>query len=180
MLAAVDPVARVTGAAAHIGVGLLACMLQQVQAPQSHHTSMLMRIMCSFMHPMPAMLHWHNALHNMWSVCKSRVAASIGSCHTVRCSRGLQCLCQGSQAPPRDFDQLVDGHWPISMGAPIDPCRGVFPRFSGSTGRNNPSFWANISISRVEEPFKISEIWGLRPQNFDPSMSLRALVCVLW
>jgi hypothetical protein len=28
----------------------------------------------------------------------------------------------------------------------------------------------------VEDPFKISEKWGhLRPQNFDPSMSLRAL-----
>jgi hypothetical protein len=29
----------------------------------------------------------------------------------------------------------------------------------------------------VEDPFKISGKMGLRPQNFDPSMSLRALQC---
>jgi hypothetical protein len=37
---------------------------------------------------------------------------------------------QGSQAPPRDFDQLVDGRWPISMGCSDRPilmgCSEVF------------------------------------------------------
>jgi hypothetical protein len=36
---------------------------------------------------------------------------------------------QGSQAHPRDFDQLVDGHWPIPMVLRLTHFDGVFRGF---------------------------------------------------
>jgi hypothetical protein len=78
-----------------------------------------------------------------------------------------------SQAPPRDFDQLVDGHWLFSMGCSNRPilmgCSEVFRYYRSK----HPLVLGQDFDQPVEDPFKISEKWGLRSQNFDPSMSLR-------
>jgi hypothetical protein len=83
---------------------------------------------------------------------------------------------QGSQAPPRYFDQLVEGPWPISTSCPPG---GLWERGSGFWRENwskHPPKRAHNFDQLVEDAFNISEISGLRPSHFDPSTSLRALL----
>jgi hypothetical protein len=47
--------------------------------------------------------------------------------------------------------------------------------FGGRTGRNANRFGPKLFDQPVEDPSTFSEISGLRPVNFDPSTSLRAL-----
>jgi hypothetical protein len=82
---------------------------------------------------------------------------------------------QGSQAPPRDFDQLVEGPWPISTSCPPGGLWGRGSAFWRENWSKHPPLRAQNFDQLVEDPFNISEISGLRPSHFDPSTSLRAL-----
>jgi hypothetical protein len=111
-----------------------------------------------------------------WTELHSPAGSGHAEMSAVRLQLWLQL--RARKLPPG-----ISTSWSMSIGqsrwgAPINPFRGGFPRFSGSTGRNNPSCWANISISRSKTLSKFPK-WGLRPQNFDPSMSLRALLQLL-
>jgi hypothetical protein len=82
---------------------------------------------------------------------------------------------QGSQPPPADFDQLVEGPWPISTSCPPrGPCGGA-SAFWREIRSKLPLFRAQIFDQLVEGLCNISGTRGLRPQYFDPSMRLRAL-----
>jgi hypothetical protein len=83
---------------------------------------------------------------------------------------------QGSQAPLRDFDQLVEGPGPISTSCPPGGLWGRGSAFWRENWSKHPPFRAHNFDQLVEVTFKISEISGLRPSHFDPSTSLRALV----
>jgi hypothetical protein len=83
---------------------------------------------------------------------------------------------QGSQAPPADFDQLVEGPWPISTSCPPGGLCGGASAFWREIWSKFPLFRVQKFDHLIEDPSKISEISGLRPKIFDPSMSLRALM----
>jgi hypothetical protein len=101
--------------------------------------------------------------------------ASVKVVHPVLTMHGHMANGHGSQAPPRNVDQLVDGHWPISMGGFDRPilrgCSEVFQQYRSK----HPVILGQNFDQQVEDPLKTSVKRGLRPQNFDPSMSLRAL-----
>jgi hypothetical protein len=82
---------------------------------------------------------------------------------------------QGSQAPLRDFDQLVEGPWPISTSCPPGGLWGRGSAFWRENSSKHPPSRAQNFDQLVEDPFKFSEIPGLGPSHFDPSTSLRAL-----
>jgi hypothetical protein len=82
---------------------------------------------------------------------------------------------QGSQAPVWEFDQLVEGPWPISTSCPLGRLWGRGSAFWRENWSKHPPFPAPDFDQLVEDPVKISEISGLRPSKFDPSTSLRAL-----
>jgi hypothetical protein len=82
---------------------------------------------------------------------------------------------QCSQAPPADFDQLVEGPWPISTSCPPRGLCGGASAFWRGIWSKYPLFGVQEIDHLIEDPSEISEILGLRPENFDPSMSLRAL-----
>jgi hypothetical protein len=82
---------------------------------------------------------------------------------------------QGLQAPLRDFDQLVEGPWPISTSCPTGGLWGRGSAFWRENWSKHPPLWAQNFDQLVEDPLNISRIPGLRPSNFDPSTSLRAL-----
>jgi hypothetical protein len=82
---------------------------------------------------------------------------------------------QGSQAPLRDFDQLVGGPWPISTSCPPGGLWGRGSAFWRENWSKHPPFPAQNFDQLVDNPFKISEALDLRPSNVDPSTSLRAL-----
>jgi hypothetical protein len=90
---------------------------------------------------------------------------------TTSMPRHLYCRHQGSQAPPADFNQLVEGPWPISTSCPP----GGLCCWASAFWSKYPLFRAQGFDQLIEQPAKISEISGLRPKNFNPSMSLRAL-----
>jgi hypothetical protein len=84
-------------------------------------------------------------------------------------------LSQGSQAPLRGFDQLVEGPWPISTSCPPGGLWGRGSAFWRENWSKHPPFRTQNLDPLVEDPFKISRISGLPPSHFDPSTSLRAL-----
>jgi hypothetical protein len=51
---------------------------------------------------------------------------------------------------------------------------------ASSPWRFRPAGGRALADQPVEDPFKISEFSGLRPVNFDPSTSLRALLYCIW
>jgi hypothetical protein len=86
-------------------------------------------------------------------------------------------LQQGSQPPPGNFDQLVEGPWQISTRCPPGGLCGGASAFWREIWSRHPLFRAQNFDQLVEDLSKISEDRGLRPLNFDPSMRLRALTC---
>jgi hypothetical protein len=86
---------------------------------------------------------------------------------------------QGSQAPPRDFDHLVDGHWSITMGwSGTGAASREHMTFDGA-GRNTgcDRLFSEVLGQQVDQPVENSFICveiGLRSQ-IHPPMSLRAL-----
>jgi hypothetical protein len=82
---------------------------------------------------------------------------------------------QGSQAPLGGFDQLVEGPWPISTSCPPGGPLGRASAFWRENRLKHPPFRLQNLDQRVEDPSTVSRISGLRPLNFDPSTSLRAL-----
>jgi hypothetical protein len=54
---------------------------------------------------------------------------------------------QGSQAPPKDFDQLVEGPWPISTSSPPGGLWGRGSAFWRENWSKHPHFGPRISIS---------------------------------
>jgi hypothetical protein len=107
-------------------------------APNSNHTRMqtssssCYQLSHSIKHPhadMPQHADTRRHLDVGWKIFHPGLASS---------SQGFQPAGRWALANQPEF------RW----GAPIDPFRWGVPRFSGSTGRNTPSFWARISISR--------------------------------
>jgi hypothetical protein len=82
---------------------------------------------------------------------------------------------QGSQAPLGDFDQLVEGPWPISTTCPPRGPPGAGKCIWAENWSKQPPFRAQNFDHLVEDPSTIPEVSGLRPVNFDRSTSLRAL-----
>jgi hypothetical protein len=83
---------------------------------------------------------------------------------------------QGSQPPPRDFDQLVEGPRSISTSCPPGGLCGGASAFWREIWSKHPLFRAQMFDQLVEDLSRISENRGLRPLGFDPWMRLRALI----
>jgi hypothetical protein len=83
---------------------------------------------------------------------------------------------QGSQAPLGDIDQLVEGPWAISTSWPPRGPPGAGKCILAGESVETSPFWLRNIDQLVEDPSTISKIPGLRPVNFDPSTSLRALM----
>jgi hypothetical protein len=103
---------------------------------------------------------------------QAAAAAAAAAATPSTAVRPPHCGPQGSQALLGDFYQLVEGPWSLSTSWPPGGLWGRARAFWRENGRNAPRFGPEISISQSKT---FSEFLGLRPVNFDPSTSLRAL-----
>jgi hypothetical protein len=79
--------------------------------------------------------------------------SGYGHCHDGNDSSDSQ----GSQAPLKDFDQLVEGPWPISTSCPPGCLWGRGSAFWRENWSKHPPFWAQTFDQLVDGPFKISD-----------------------
>jgi hypothetical protein len=85
---------------------------------------------------------------------------------------------QGSQAPLEDFDQLVEGPWPIPTNCPQRSLRGQAEcNLAGDLVEKPPVSGPNFR-SAGRRPFQSFHNFGPKAVNFDPSTSLRAVSTV--
>jgi hypothetical protein len=89
--------------------------------------------------------------------------------HCMAYLRCVQCACHQLHARARKLPPGISTSWLMGIGqfrwgVPIDPFRGGVPGFSGRTGRNTPSFWAKISISRSKTLSKFPKIGACGPK----------------
>jgi hypothetical protein len=86
---------------------------------------------------------------------------------------------QGSQVSLEDFDQLVEGSWPISTSCLPGDLWGraslVQVHFGGKIGRTAPLFGPKISISRSKTLPQFPNFWA-----FGPGISTRRQACEPW